>query len=57
MLLNFAAHSPEDTNATENTVLRAFNRPDRRHRSSTERRFAFVLASPCVIAVSWGSPA
>jgi hypothetical protein len=20
-------------------------------------RFAFVLASPCVIAVSWGSPA
>ena len=37
-LLNFAAHSPEDTNATENTVLRAFNRPDRRHRSSTERR-------------------
>jgi hypothetical protein len=23
----------------------------------TYRRFAFVLASPCVIAVSWGSPA
>ena len=28
-LLNFAAHSPEDTNATGNTVLRAFNRPGR----------------------------
>ena len=34
-LLNFAAHSPEDPNATENAVLRASNGPDRRDRSST----------------------
>jgi hypothetical protein len=39
-LLNFAAHSPEDANATENTVLRAFDGPDRRDRSSTDRRIA-----------------
>ena len=34
-LLNFAAHSPEDANATENAVLRGPNGPFRRNRFST----------------------
>jgi len=44
-VLNFAAHSPEDANATENAILRASNGPDRRDRSSTERRLLVHLAS------------
>jgi hypothetical protein len=47
-LLNFATHSPEDSQAkaTENTVLRASSRPDRRDRSSTERRVSARLSGP-----------
>jgi len=35
-VLNFAAHSPDITSATEDAVLRASNGPDRRDRSSTD---------------------
>ena len=43
-LLNFAAHSPEDANATENTVLRTFDGPDHRDRSSTDRRIPRAMS-------------
>jgi len=42
-LLNFAVHSPEDSQrATENAVLRAFNGREQRGHSSTDRRFVFT---------------
>jgi hypothetical protein len=46
VLLNFATHSPEDSdNTTENSVLRASSGPARRDCSSTERRVGERLST------------